>query len=71
MSFLKIISNLDKATRAIDQATRTVDKISTAFDPPKPSVPQALSIEAREKRVKARIKEKGLQAIFRDIYPDL
>jgi hypothetical protein len=64
MSILKILSDLDKATK-------TIDKISTMFDP-KPAPPQNLpTIEEREKRVKARIKEKGLQAMFRDIYPDL
>lgn len=64
MSILKIISDIDKATK-------TIDKISTLFDP-KPAQPKKPpSIEEREKRVKDRIKEKGLQAIFRDIYPDL
>ena len=64
MSMLKIISHIDKATQ-------TIDKISGMFDP-KPAQPQKpLPAEEREKMVKARIKEKGLQAIFRDIYPDL
>jgi len=64
MTIFKILSDIDKATQ-------TVDKISTLFDP-KP-VPQnkTLSIEEREKRVKARIREKGLQSIFQDIYPNL
>jgi hypothetical protein len=64
MSILKIISNIDKATQ-------TIDKISGMFEP-KPTPPKkSLTTEEREKMVKARIKEKGLQAIFRDIYPDL
>jgi hypothetical protein len=64
MSLLKIISNIDKATQ-------TIDKISGMFEP-KPAPPKKpLPAEEREKMVKARIKEKGLQAIFRDIYPDL
>ena len=71
MSILKLISQIDKATQTVDKATRAVDKMSTMFDsntaPPK----RSLSIEEREKLVKVRIKEKGLQAIFRDIYPDL
>ena len=71
MSILKIISNIDKATQTIDKATQAIDKISTAFDSkPKPSKTPP-SIEEREKLVKTRIKEKGLQAMFRDIYPDL
>ncbi len=64
MSLLKIISNIDKATQ-------TIDKISGMFEP-KPARPQTpRTAEEREKMVRARIKEKGLQAIFRDIYPDL
>jgi predicted RNase H-like nuclease (RuvC/YqgF family) len=64
MSLLKIISDVEKATK-------TIDRISAMFDP-KPAQPRKpLSAEEREKMVKARIKEKGLQAIFRDIYPDL
>ena len=64
MSLLKIISNIDKATQ-------TIDKISGMFEP-KPTPPKKpQTAEEREKMVKARIKEKGLQAIFRDIYPDL
>ena len=64
MSLLKIISNIDKATQ-------TIDKISGMFDlkPAQPKKP--LTLEEREKMTRARIKEKGLQAIFRDIYPDL
>ncbi len=64
MSILKFISDIDKATK-------TIDKISTMFDP-KPAPPQKpLSLEEKEKMVRARIKEKGLEAMFRDIYPDL
>lgn len=64
MSILKFISDIDKATK-------TIDKISTMFDP-KPAPPQKPpSLEEREKMVRARIKEKGLEAMFRDIYPDL
>jgi len=71
MSIRKIISDIDKATKAIDKATQAVDKISTVFDP-KPAPPKKpLTIEEREKIVKARIREKGLQALFKDIYPDL
>ena len=71
MSILKIISDIDKATTALDKVTQAVDKIS-ALGNPKPVPPQkALTIEDREKLVRARIKEKGLQAVFRDIYPDL
>jgi hypothetical protein len=64
MSLLKIISDIDKATK-------TIDKISTLFDSKSAQPKKALSVEEREKMVRARIKEKGLQAIFRDIYPDL
>lgn len=64
MSLLKILSNIDKATQ-------TIDKISGMFEP-KPTQPRnPLTAEEREKMVKVRIKEKGLQAVFRDIYPDL
>lgn len=70
MSILKIIYQIDKATQTIDKATQAVDKVSTLFDPRAPAR-KVLSIEEREKLVKARIKEKGLQAVFRDIYPDL
>ncbi|MBP1717425.1 MAG: hypothetical protein H6Q43_863 [Deltaproteobacteria bacterium] len=64
MSILKILTDIDKATQA-------VDKISTMFNP-KPAPPKKpLTAEEREKRVKARIREKGLQPLFRDIYPDL
>jgi hypothetical protein len=71
MSILKILSNIDKATRAVDKVTETVDRIS-ALGGGKPSPPKrALTIEERENMVKARIKEKGLQAVFRDIFPDL
>jgi hypothetical protein len=64
MSILKILTDIDKATQA-------VDKISTMFDA-KPTPPKKpLSPEERERWVKARIREKGLQALFRDIYPDL
>lgn len=71
MSILKIISNIDKATQTIDKATQAIDKISTAFDAKPKPIKRALTIEEREKLVKTRIKEKGLQAMFRDIYPDL
>ena len=71
MSILKIISQIDKATQTIDTATRAVDKVSTLFDSKPVPAKKVLSIEEREKLVKARIKEKGLQAMFRDIYPDL
>ena len=64
MSILKILSDLDKATQ-------TIDKISTMFDPKPASPPKSASPEEREKMVKARIKEKGLESLFRDIYPDL
>jgi hypothetical protein len=70
MSILKIVSQIDKATQTIDKATKAVDKVSTLFGSPKP-VQKVPSMEEREKLVKARIKEKGLQAVFRDIYPDL
>ena len=64
MSILKILTEIDKATQA-------VDKISTMFDA-KPAPPKKpLSAEERERLTKARIREKGLQALFRDIYPDL
>jgi hypothetical protein len=71
MSILKIISQIDKATQTMDKATQAIDKVSTLFDSKTTPPKRALSIEEREKRVKARIREKGLQAIFRDIYPDL
>jgi len=71
MSILKILTDLEKATQKIDKATQAVGKISTMFDS-KPTPPKRpLTAEEREKRVKARIREKGLQALFRDIYPDL
>lgn len=67
----KIISEIDKAARKIDKATQVIDKLSNFLEP-KPAPPQkVLTIEEREKLVKARIKEKGLQSLFRDIYPDL
>jgi hypothetical protein len=64
MSILKILTDIDKATQA-------VDKISTMFDanPVPPQKP--FTAEEREKLVKARIREKRLQALFREIYPDL
>ena len=71
MSILKLISQIDKATQTMDKATQAIDKVSTMFDSKTAPPKRALSIEEREKLVKARIKEKGLQAIFRDIYPDL
>ena len=71
MSILKLISDIDKATSALDKVTQAVDKISALGDS-KPAPPKkALTAEEREKLVRARIKEKGLQAVFRDIYPDL
>ena len=71
MSILKIISQIDKATQSIDKATKAVDKVSTMFDSKPAPAKKVLSIEEREKLVKARIKEKGLQDIFRDIYPEM
>ncbi len=71
MSILKILTDIDKASQALDKVTQAVDKIS-AIGGSKPAPPKRpLTIEEREKIVKARIKEKGLQALFRDIYPDL
>jgi hypothetical protein len=71
MSILKIFSDIDKASNALDKVTQAVDKIAALGDS-KPAPPKrALTIEEREKLVRARIKEKGLQAVFRDIYPDL
>jgi hypothetical protein len=71
MSILKILTDIDKASQALDKVTQAVDKIS-AIGGAKPAPPKrALTIEEREKIVKARIKEKGLQAVFQDVYPDL
>jgi hypothetical protein len=71
MGILKIISQIDRATQTMDKATQAIDKVSTMFDS-KPAPPKKpLTIEERERRVKARIKEKGLQALFKDIYPEL
>lgn len=71
MSILKILTDIDKATQTLDKVTQAVDKIS-AIGESKPAPPKrALTMEEREKMVRARIKEKGLQALFRDIYPDL
>jgi hypothetical protein len=71
MSILKIISQIDSASNALDRVTQAVDKMA-ALGGSKPAPPKkALTIEEREKLVRARIKEKGLQALFRDIYPDL
>ncbi len=71
MSILKILTDIDKATQTLDKVTQAVDKIS-AIGESKPAPPKrALTIEEREKMVKGRIKDKGLQALFRDIYPDL
>jgi hypothetical protein len=66
MSILKILSNIEKATQ-------TVDKISTMFDEKEktPAPKKTFTSEEREMMVKARIKAKGLQAVFQDIYPDL
>ncbi len=63
MSILKVLSEIDKATK-------TIDKISNFFET-KPEGKKPPSIEDRERMVKTRIREKGLQAVFRDIYPDL
>jgi hypothetical protein len=71
MSILKILTDIDKATRKIDKATQAVDKISTMFDSRPKQAAKPPSAEEREKLVKARIQEKGLQSLFRDIYPDL
>jgi hypothetical protein len=71
MSILKVLTDIDKATQKIDKATRAVDKISTMFDSKPTAPPKPLTAEEREKRVKARIREKGLQDFFRDIYPDI
>jgi hypothetical protein len=71
MSILKILTDIDKTTMALDKVTQAVDKIS-AMGESKPAPPKrVLTIEEREKMVRARIKEKGLQALFRDIYSDL
>ncbi len=65
MSILKIISNIDKATQ-------TVDKLANIFEEKKPApAKKILTAEERESLVRARIKAKGLQAVFKDIYPDL
>ncbi len=71
MSILKILTDIDKASQALDKVTQAVDKISAIGESKAVSPKRALTIEEREKIVKARIKEKGLQAVFRDIYPDL
>lgn len=67
----KIFSEMEKATKKIDKASQAIDKIANLFES-KPAPPKKiLTIEEREKLVIARIKEKGLQSLFRDIYPDL
>jgi len=71
MSILKILTDIDKATQALDKVTQAVDKISAMGKSKPPPPKRAWTIEEREKLVRARIKEKGLQAVFRDIYPDL
>jgi hypothetical protein len=71
MSILKILTDIDKATQKIDKATQAVDKISTMFDAKPAPAKKPLTAEERERLVKARIREKGLQALFRDIFPDL
>jgi hypothetical protein len=71
MSILKIISQIDSASNALDRMTQAVDKIAALGDSKPAPAKKALTIEEREKLTKARIKEKGLQAVFRDIYPDL
>lgn len=67
----KIISEIEKATQKIDKATQAIDKLSNIFEAKPTPSKKTLTIEEREKLVKARIKEKGLQSLFRDIYPDL
>ena len=71
MSILKILTDIDKATQALDKVTQAVDKISAIGESKSAPPKRVLTIEEREKLVRARIKEKGLQAVFRDIYPDL
>jgi hypothetical protein len=71
MSILKILTDIDKATQALDKVTQAVDKISAIGEAKPAPAKRTLTIEEREKLVKARIKEKGLQAVFRDIFPDL
>jgi DNA polymerase III delta subunit len=71
MSILKILTDIDKATQKIDKASQAVDKISTMFDTKPALSKKPPTAEEREKWVKARIREKGLQPLFRDIYPDL
>ncbi len=71
MSILKLISDIDKATSALDKVTQAVDKISALGDSKPSAAKKVLTADEREKLVRARIKEKGLQAVFRDIYPDL
>ncbi|MBP1715107.1 MAG: hypothetical protein H6Q42_3310 [Deltaproteobacteria bacterium] len=71
MSILKILTDIDKATQKIDKATQAVDKISTMFDSKTAPSQKPPTAEERERAVKARIREKGLQSLFRDIYPDL
>ncbi len=71
MGILKIITEIDQAAQKIDRATQAVDKLSNIFEA-KPTPPKKpLPIEEREKLVKARVKERGLHSLFRDIYPDL
>jgi hypothetical protein len=71
MSILKILTDIEKATQKIDKASRAVDKISTMFDPKAAPPKKPLTPEERERLVKTRIREKGLQPLFRDIYPEL
>ena len=71
MSIFKILTDIDGTTRKIDKAAQAVDKISTMFAGKPASPKKPPTAEEREKRVKARIRERGLQPLFRDIYPDL
>jgi hypothetical protein len=71
MSILKILTDIDKASQALEKVTQAVDKISAVGGSKAAPPKRVLTIEEREKRVRTRIKEKGLQAVFRDIFPDL
>lgn len=71
MNLFKIISDLDKVTQKIERATKTLERISNVSAPKTASARKPLSLAEREKLVKARIKEKGLPSLFRDVYPDL
>lgn len=71
MGILKIIADIDRTTKKIDKATQAIDKLSNIFEAKPTPSKKPLPIEEREKLVRARIKEKGLQSLFRDIYFDL